>query len=66
MKCPKCGANVKDGASFCPNCGEKLTQISRKSPFRVFVDGRNFYIRYDNGNDLLIYPIKEITKIKQW
>ena len=22
--CPKCGAVVKDGASFCSNCGEKI------------------------------------------
>ena len=24
--CPKCGAQVADGATFCPNCGYKLSE----------------------------------------
>ncbi|MFC1856910.1 adenylate/guanylate cyclase domain-containing protein [Thermodesulfobacteriota bacterium] len=27
MKCPKCGANIKEGAKFCGKCGKKLSLI---------------------------------------
>lgn len=30
-KCPKCGSNASESASFCPNCGESLLQ-SPKPP----------------------------------
>lgn len=33
--CPKCGAQVADGATFCPNCGYKLSEaqpVSTPSP----------------------------------
>ena len=59
MNCPNCGSKVKDGASFCPNCGHKLNRTSGKTPFQVFRDGSYFYKKYDNGYDLLIYPINE-------
>lgn len=60
MKCPKCGANVKDGASFCPNCGTKLNQPSGKTPFQIFKEGcRECYNIYSTGTDLYVYPIQE-------
>lgn len=59
MNCPKCGAKVKDGASFCPNCGNKLSQPSNKSPFQIFKEGCGFYKRLDNSIDVLVYPIDE-------
>ena len=30
MKCPKCGEELEDGATFCTNCGEKLTSVCPK------------------------------------
>lgn len=29
MECPKCGAQLKANAKFCPNCGEKQTEAIR-------------------------------------
>ena len=31
-KCPKCGAEVKAGAKFCPECGCKIEQETKKCP----------------------------------
>lgn len=59
MKCPKCGANVKDGASFCPKCGNKLPSGSSKTPFQIFKEGYSNYRKYNDGTDLFIYPIPE-------
>lgn len=59
MNCPKCGAKVKDGASFCPNCGNKLSQPSNKTPFQIFKEGCGFYKRFDDFCDVLVYPIGE-------
>ena len=36
VKCPKCGANVKEGAKFCPECGEKMgTEVCPKCGAKV-------------------------------
>ena len=61
MNCPKCGAKVKDGASFCPNCGSKLSkQFSNKTPFQIFKDGcHECYNIFNTGTDLFVYPIQE-------
>lgn len=32
MYCKKCGNDIKDGASFCPKCGEKVEVLSGKTP----------------------------------
>ena len=32
IKCPKCGAQVKEGAKFCPECGNKMEQEVKKCP----------------------------------
>ena len=31
MICPKCGANLSDGARFCPKCGSKIDGPSGKA-----------------------------------
>jgi len=31
MYCPRCGTNNQEGATFCENCGNRLTQPSRSS-----------------------------------
>lgn len=59
MNCPKCGAKVKDGASFCPNCGNKLSQPSNKTPFQIFKEGCGIYKRFADNVDVLVYPIDE-------
>ena len=59
MKCPNCGSQVKDGASFCPHCGSKLSASTGKTPSQIFKGGSQFYRQYANGSDLLIYPISE-------
>ena len=28
MLCPNCGAEIRDGARFCENCGEKLIPVT--------------------------------------
>lgn len=30
MKCSKCGTENPDGAKFCENCGDKLSEGNRK------------------------------------
>ena len=32
VKCEKCGAKVKEGAKFCPECGNKMEQEKAKCP----------------------------------
>ena len=32
IKCPNCGADVKANAKFCPECGKKIEQESKKCP----------------------------------
>ena len=29
MKCPNCGAEIKEGLNFCPNCGQKLDEVEQ-------------------------------------
>lgn len=57
--CPNCGEKVKDGVPFCPKCGNAIAQSSTQSPSFIFKNGCKFYKSFDNGNDLLIYPITE-------
>ena len=33
VRCPKCGANVKDDAKFCPNCGAEI-QTEEQKPLK--------------------------------
>lgn len=32
MFCNKCGAQLNDGAAFCPNCGQQISQQSNPQP----------------------------------
>lgn len=59
MKCSKCGAKVKDGASFCPNCGNKIVRSQDKTPFQIFKENCGVYKKYDDCCDVLVYPIIE-------
>ena len=29
MKCPKCGNELRKGLSFCPKCGEVISEIAK-------------------------------------
>lgn len=31
MNCNKCGLEILDGAKFCPNCGEKISNVTEES-----------------------------------
>ncbi|MDH5441036.1 MAG: zinc-ribbon domain-containing protein [Candidatus Bathyarchaeota archaeon] len=41
MKCPNCGSEVGEGASFCANCGASLTQAIEESEEPVKLYCRN-------------------------
>lgn len=58
MHCPNCGASIKDSASFCPSCGQKLNPKHNTigSPFSVFKQESFFLRQVANGSDCFVYP----------
>ena len=58
MRCPNCGASIKDSALYCPNCGQKINQEQNttRTPFSVFKQESVFLRRVHNGSDCFVYP----------
>lgn len=37
MHCQKCGAKIKEGSKFCPNCGTKIEGPDRKKKSKIMI-----------------------------
>ena len=56
MYCKKCGKQLRDDASFCPNCGTSLSvpQLDILTVFRTGIPKAS--VISSNGSDLFVYP----------
>lgn len=62
LVCDKCGAKILEGAKFCPNCGDAVTEADRQVD-EVAVDAvANVEIRFGHSTSANYQPAVEIAQ----